>query len=186
MYVLTGAVAADLDNGYRRQLTGSMGVEPERAAAVIDDLGRFMADFATAGTQDEDPIKMPAGTGAVPEAAAAAAPVSELPPPPDDPQTEPTKLRLTRALRDAGAPEWMVTAAADGYYDEFTSSLTFPLIELVKDASAAGLTAIADRVRNGDFDATKAESAAWAASADGRATFRELIGHQPLPEEDDR
>lgn len=61
MYVLTGAAATELDNGYRRHLTGLLNVEPDRAANVIGDLARFMPDFAVAGTQEEDDLKVPTG-----------------------------------------------------------------------------------------------------------------------------
>jgi hypothetical protein len=60
--------------------------------------------------------------------------------------------KLVAALREAGAPIQMIDRAAAGYYGDFTSSLAFPITELVNDCMALGLTAVADRARNGEFD----------------------------------
>lgn len=90
--------------------------------------------------------------------------------------TEPTTEKLARALTFAGAPTAMIERARAGYYDDYKSPQAFPIMELVKDAEAAGLTAIAEAAKDGAFDATEEESDAWAASPEGRATFRELLG----------
>jgi hypothetical protein len=63
-----------------------------------------------------------------------------------------TNERLVIALREAGAPLQMIDRAAAGYYGDFTSMLAFPITELVNDCMALGLTAVADRARNGEFD----------------------------------
>jgi hypothetical protein len=70
----------------------------------------------------------------------------------------------------------MIAAAREGYYDDYKSPLAFPLSQLVADCREHGLTAIADAAMNGDYDATKEESDAWARSPDGQAAFRELLG----------
>jgi hypothetical protein len=41
---------------------------------------------------------------------------------------------------------------------------------------AIELKAIAERAMRGDFDGTKEEAEEWAASDEGQATFRELLG----------
>lgn len=196
-HVLAVIPAVDLDNAYRRHLTGTLGIEPGRAQAVIADLARFMADFEVGGTQDEDDFKITGreishaqAEAAVMAQAAAAKTIADLKPPETGP--EPTMLRLARALRDGGAPDAMVLKAAGGYYDEFKGPLATPMLVLHADLLAAAradvdaataLTALAGQVRDGDFDATPAESAAWAASAEGQATFGELLGHKPPPGE---
>lgn len=102
---------------------------------------------------------------------------------------ESSKARLARALADVpGMPPDMVTRAVDGYYHDFESPLAFPEMQLVADlrdmaklpttgpAARKALAQLAARVINGEFDATKAESDAWAASEEGQATFGLLFG----------
>lgn len=86
-----------------------------------------------------------------------------------------TADNLAEALAEANAPVTMVAKARRGYYD-YRSPLAFPILQLVTDCREAGLTIIANRAINGEFDATKEESDAWAASEEGQATFRELLG----------
>lgn len=100
---------------------------------------------------------------------------------------EHTAIRLARALQEIpGMPRDMITRAVDGYYHDFLSPLTFPEMQLVADLrelavqpttgpkARAALVAMADRVIQGDFDATKEESDEWSASPEGRETFRQL------------
>lgn len=63
---------------------------------------------------------------------------------------EPTTHRLAAALKVAGAPPDMISRAREGY-------------------------SIAEGVLNGEWDATREESEAWAKSPDGQATFRDLL-----------
>jgi hypothetical protein len=60
--------------------------------------------------------------------------------------------KLAAALMEAGAPINMIEKAISGFYGDFTSPLAFPILELVTDAMALGLTDIADRARDGEFD----------------------------------
>jgi hypothetical protein len=83
---------------------------------------------------------------------------------------------LAAALRTAGAPQDIVTRAVGGYYHDYRSPLAFPIIQLVQDLQAVGLTELAGRAKRGEFDATKEEVDAWAASEDGQETFRDLLG----------
>jgi hypothetical protein len=70
----------------------------------------------------------------------------------------------------------MVHDALGGYYDDFKSPLPFPEMQLLADAREHALPEIVEGVLNGEWDATKEESDAWAASPDGQAAFRELLG----------
>ena len=60
--------------------------------------------------------------------------------------------KLAAALRAAHAPAEMIERAERGYYGDFTSPLTFPITQLVRDAQAAGLDDIANRAVRGEFD----------------------------------
>lgn len=86
-----------------------------------------------------------------------------------------TTEKLALALEEAGAPQAMVDAARGGRYDDFLSESATPIHDLVWDADLHGLHGIADRAKNGDFDATAEESDAWANSAEGQATFARLM-----------
>jgi len=72
-----------------------------------------------------------------------------------------TKERLTQALAESSAPEWMIKNAINGQYDDFESQHPTPISLLVADCRANGLDAIAARAIDGDFDASKEESDAW-------------------------
>jgi hypothetical protein len=100
---------------------------------------------------------------------------------------EPTTEKLARALEAIPAiPREMVQHARDGRYDDFKSPLTFPEITLVAELQAVAgnkslprsvrqeINRMAQRVINGEFDATPEESRAWAESPDGQETFRAL------------
>lgn len=90
-------------------------------------------------------------------------------------ETVPTKRKLATALMRAGAPSAMVEAALAGYYHDFESELAFPEMQLVADLRKLGLEELAQRVIDGEFDASKEESEAWAKSPDGQAAFAELL-----------
>ena len=88
-----------------------------------------------------------------------------------------TKDILAFVLRQAGL-DAMADKAADGYYHDFLSPLPAPCMQLATDLKAEGTPAalaILDRHLNGDFDATKEESDAWAASGEGKAAIEGLI-----------
>lgn len=98
-----------------------------------------------------------------------------------------TTAKLAAALSEVpGVPREMIQRAVDGYYHDFLSPLDFPEIQLYKDlrelaklpatphGSRPLLLALAQRVTEGEFDATKDEAEAWAASAEGQETFRQL------------
>jgi hypothetical protein len=72
-----------------------------------------------------------------------------------------TKEKLAQALKAANAPQWMVDNALAGQYDDFESDSAMPCVQLVIDCQAAGLEDMANRAKNGEFDATHEESEAW-------------------------
>jgi hypothetical protein len=87
-----------------------------------------------------------------------------------------TKDILAAELAKAGLLN-MSVLAANGYYHDFLSPLATPCIQLASDLAEAGTpAALALRARhlNGEFDATKEESDAWARSPDGQAAFSQL------------
>lgn len=93
--------------------------------------------------------------------------------------TERTSEALAKALEEAGAPVEMIRRAREDYYHDFKSPLAMPEMQLLNDAREHGLTAIAEGVMEGRWDADKAESDAWAASPDGQETFAELMKSFP-------
>jgi hypothetical protein len=91
-------------------------------------------------------------------------------------EATPTSDRLADALQASGVPADMVTRARDGYYDDYKSTLAAPIVQLVVDLEALGRRNLADRARRGEWDGTAAEADAWAASPEGRAAFKDLLG----------
>lgn len=100
---------------------------------------------------------------------------------------EHTTVKLAKALSAIpGVPKGMIQRAIDGYYHDYLSPLAMPEIQLVSDLKAVAKTpatprdsrplllAMAQRVVDGEFDASKEESDEWARSADGQETFRQL------------
>ena len=95
-----------------------------------------------------------------------------------------TKDRLAAALLEAGLKE-MADRAGNAWYDDYQSPLDAPINTLVDDlAVAAGkadvharpaILQLRKRAINGDFDGTKEEGDAWAASPEGQETFRKLL-----------
>jgi len=89
--------------------------------------------------------------------------------------------RLAQALEALNDPrlESMIKLARGGYYSDYGSPLDFPEMQLVADLRGLGLTDMAQRTINGEFDGTPEESDEWARSPEGQATFRELMGGPP-------
>lgn len=86
-----------------------------------------------------------------------------------------TTERLARALEAANAPKAMIVAARAGCYDDFKSESATPCMDLVRDLTQAGLTFLAERATDGEFDATPAESEAWANEARKDPSMRTVI-----------
>jgi hypothetical protein len=92
-----------------------------------------------------------------------------------------TTEKLATELDKANLPQ-MAQKARQGYYHDFLSPLVTPCLQLEADLRAIGTReaeAIRQRHLNGEFDARKEESDAWAESPDGKSAFEELIkrGH---------
>jgi len=85
-----------------------------------------------------------------------------------------TSEKLARDLESVKAPRIMIERARNKYYDDYLSPLADPIVQLVNDAHNHGLNMIAQDAMDGKYDGSKEESDAWAASADGQATFAEL------------
>ena len=88
---------------------------------------------------------------------------------------KPTSEKLAEALSLAGAPKWMIDNANAGVYDDYKSPHAAPIMTLVFDAQSVGLKDIAERAKDGEFDAQKWEADEWAQSPEGRATFAEFF-----------
>ena len=100
-----------------------------------------------------------------------------------------TCKRLADALRTIpGCPQEMIAVAGYGYYHDYKSPLAMPEVQLVRDLGVLhnmpGLPAesqplvadLIERVKGGEFDASKAESDEWMRSADGQAAMRQVTG----------
>ena len=77
-----------------------------------------------------------------------------------------TKDKLAKALLDAGL-ERMAIAAEAGFYHDFLSPLAYPTTALLNDlrsANSPASYALAQRVRDGEFDASQEEADEWAAN----------------------
>jgi hypothetical protein len=72
-----------------------------------------------------------------------------------------TNERLAQALEKANAPIHMVDRARAGQYNDFESDSATPIINLVRDLRLCGLSELAVRAMNGEFDSTKEEAEAW-------------------------
>lgn len=87
-----------------------------------------------------------------------------------------SREKLAQALAAAAAPADMIAAARAGRWDEYLSEHAMPQHLLLDELRANGLDHLVPRVLDGDFDATPAESDAWAASPEGQAVFGGLLG----------
>ena len=88
--------------------------------------------------------------------------------------TIPTTERLALVLTQAGAPRWMIDNARAGYYDDYKTTIATPIVRLCQDCTDAGLTDLADRARNGEFDATRYEAEEWAKSPEAQELLKSL------------
>lgn len=88
-----------------------------------------------------------------------------------------TKERLADALRAEGLNE-LAARALTGEFDDYESPRATPLVDLYVELQKRGFVALADRVKNGDFDGTKEEAEAWAASPEGQKVFADFMKHR--------
>lgn len=98
-----------------------------------------------------------------------------------------TARKLADAMRAVpGIPAGMIRDAGRGYYHDYLSPLDLPETQLAADLASTAdalpepqrpaVLSLRDRVIAGEFDASRAEADAWAASPEGRAAFRALHG----------
>jgi len=85
----------------------------------------------------------------------------------------PTTEKLARMLEELNDPrlDGIIKKARAGYYDDFKSPLATPEIQLVIDLRATGYPDVAERVIDGEYDATPEESAAWWNSQETKREF---------------
>jgi hypothetical protein len=67
------------------------------------------------------------------------------------PHAEPTSERLAQALEQAGTPGWMIAKARVKAYDDYQGDSATPIVDLVRDCEANGLSALAQRAKDGAF-----------------------------------
>lgn len=76
--------------------------------------------------------------------------------------------KLAAALREAGLPEH-AKRAEEGWFNEYFGRFECPQLTLLHDLVIYGKHDLAERVRNGEFDAGPEEAEEWANSPEGRA-----------------
>lgn len=93
------------------------------------------------------------------------------------PHTKAAAERQAEAIRAAATESRhhkLADRAASGEFTDYADTHACPITELHRLCRQYGLHALADRVANGDFDATMEESDEWAKSESGQAVAREL------------
>jgi hypothetical protein len=100
-----------------------------------------------------------------------------------EPKMERTRDRLASELRKIAAQASQANAAKyeafakraeTGEFDDYAATYVCPITQLYEELTKAGFTKFAERVANGEFDATKEESDEWARSAEGQAAAKQL------------
>lgn len=93
------------------------------------------------------------------------------------PATKAAAERQAAAIREVATERRhhkLADRAAAGEFTDYADTHTCPMTELHRLCRQYGLHGIADRVVNGDFDATKDESDEWAKSASGQEIAKGL------------
>lgn len=85
--------------------------------------------------------------------------------------------KLVAALEAQGAPRLknIIRNARKGYYHDYDSDLTFPMVILKQDLEAHGFPELAQRVVDGEFDADQEEAEMWSNSLEGMETFSDPV-----------
>ena len=92
--------------------------------------------------------------------------------------------KLIEALKAAAAPADLIARAERDEFNDFKSQSATPCLDLLRALSEAAaadptneaLRGVRDQAFKGAFDATRAESDAWANSPEGRATLEQTFG----------
>lgn len=79
-----------------------------------------------------------------------------------------------RAVATEARHRKLAERAAAGEFTDCADTHACPITELHRLCRQYGLSALADRVANGDFDADAEESDEWAKSSSGQAIAKEL------------
>ncbi len=99
------------------------------------------------------------------------------------PKEMPTKEYLAQELRkvaekaspeNAAKYEGLAARAETGEFDDYADTYVCPITALHLILLKMGFTKFAARVANGEFDATKEESDAWARSPQGQEAAKQL------------
>ena len=84
------------------------------------------------------------------------------------------KVAATAGPANASKYEVFAKRAETGEFDDYADTYDCPITQLFKELAAAGLVKFAQRVANGEFDATKEESDEWANSPAGQEIAKSL------------
>jgi hypothetical protein len=84
------------------------------------------------------------------------------------------KVAAQASPENAAKYETYANRATTGEFDDYADTYVCPITQLYMELSAAGFTKFADRVAQGEFDATKEESDEWANSPAGQEAFSRL------------
>jgi hypothetical protein len=93
------------------------------------------------------------------------------------PATKAAAERQAAAINEAATEprhHKLADRAALGEFTDYADTHACPITELHRLCRQYGLHTLADRVANGDFDATADESDEWAKSASGQSIAKEL------------
>lgn len=93
------------------------------------------------------------------------------------PATKATADRLAAAIREAATEprhHRLADRAATGEFADYGDAHACPITECHRLCRQYGLHGIADRLANGEFDASAEESDEWARSASGQEIAKEL------------
>lgn len=93
------------------------------------------------------------------------------------PATKATADRLAAAIREVATEERhhrLADRAATGEFADYADTHACPITECYRLCRQLGLNQIAERLANGEFDASMEESDEWARSESGQAIAREL------------
>ena len=93
------------------------------------------------------------------------------------PATKASAERLASAVAEYnrdGKHDKLMARAAAGEFTDYADTHACPITELHRLCRKYGLNELADRVANGEFDATKDESDEWMKSQSGQAVAKEL------------
>ena len=93
------------------------------------------------------------------------------------PAAKATSDRLAAAIREVATEprhHKLAERAATGEFGDYADTHVCPITELHRLCRQWGLHSIADRVADGEFDASREESDEWARSLSGQAAAKEL------------